>query len=199
MEGVRRPPPTGVGYQYTTPKHIADLRTQAIKRYNDIEVEQLPLSYSGYFSKAVFKIKQGRDQIQRAINGAGGATKISLVPNGELIQTHVDNYLVIHIEPLSLPHRHIVSPYINHLLTEPAKGVRPTTSASASTTTTAAQPRARQQQEKKKKAAEDVSYVHNKKITIENKDYNTREKTQAGTFKRIQLSKKQEVDKQKQN
>ena len=125
------------------------------------------------------------------MNSTGGATEISLVPNGELIQIHVDNYLVIHIEPLSLPHRHIVSPYINHLLTEPAKGVRPTTSAPTSTTTSAAQPRARQQQAKKKTAAEDMSCVPNKKITIENKDYNTREKAQAGTFKRIQLTKKQ--------
>ena len=170
LEGIRAPPAAGAGYQFATPRHIAELRNEAIKRYNDIGFEQLPLSYSGYFSKAVFKIKQGRDQIQRAINGTGRATEISLVPHGELIQIHVDNYLVIHIEPLSLPHRHIVSPYINHLISEPAKGVRPSTSAPATTATREVQPRVRQQQAKKKTTAEDVSYVPNKKITIENKD-----------------------------
>ena len=67
VEGIRRQPPIGMGYQYAMPKHITDLRNEAIKRYNDIEVEQ-KVNYSGYFSKSVFKVKQGSDQIQRAIS-----------------------------------------------------------------------------------------------------------------------------------
>ena len=189
LEGIRRPPPMGAVYEYSTLRHIAELRNEAIKRYNSIKVEQMPLSYSGYFSKNVFKIQQGLEQIQRAINSTGGATEICLVLNGKLITIHVDNYLVIHVEPLSLPHRHVVSPYINTLLTQPAKGVGPTASAPASNIQREAPPKAKPQPAKKKTTSTDHLYVPTKRVTVENKDYNTKEKAHANHFKRIQLTK----------
>ena len=64
MEGARLPPLMGPSYLNAMPRQIAELRNEAIRRYNGIKVEKMPLSYSGYFSKSVFKITQDSDQIK---------------------------------------------------------------------------------------------------------------------------------------
>ena len=92
MEGIRGPPPMGAGYQYAMPRHIAELRNEAIRRYNSIKVEKMPISFSGFFSKSVFKITQDPDQIMRPLEGTGGPTEIRIEPNGELISIQIDNY-----------------------------------------------------------------------------------------------------------
>ena len=61
--------------------------------------------------------------------------EISLVPRGELIEIHVNDYLIIHIEPLSMRHHHDVHQnYLNYLITEQAKGTRPPTNVAANNT-----------------------------------------------------------------
>ena len=119
------------GYQYAMPRHIAELRNKAIRRYNSIKVEKMPLSYSGFFSKSVFKITQDPDQIKRALEGTGGPTEIRIEPDGELISIQIDNYLTIHVEPVTLPHRATVSPFNNTLVTELTKVTSPEASAAA--------------------------------------------------------------------
>ena len=192
-EGIRNPPPMGVGYAYAMPRHIADLRGEAVKRHNDIEVKQ-KVNYSGFFSKRVFHIKQGTKQIERALNGQEGATEITIVPNGELMEFHINEYLIIHIEPLSLPHRHDVHQnYVNHLIPEPPKGARPT----PITTVRENQTRAKQQPQvqKKKPADEDTSYVPSKRLTIEDKGHETCGKAKTNQ-KRINLTKEADLEKQ---
>ena len=107
FEGLRRPPPMGVGYAYAMPRHIANLRDEAVWRHNEVEVKE-KVNYTGFFSKSVFYIKQGPKQIERALSGQSGATEINISPQGELIELHIDEFLVIYIEPLSLPHGHAV-------------------------------------------------------------------------------------------
>ena len=180
----------GASYEYSAPRHIVELRSEAKKRYNSIKVQQMPLSYSGFFSKSVFRIQKGAEQIQRATSGSGGPTKIVLVPDGELITIHVDNYLTIHVEPLRLPHRQKVNPYINTYITEPTKGVSSATSAPVSNTQKETPPKARKQPAKKKATATNNAYLPARKVTVAPaKDYDTRDKAQAGHFKRIQLEK----------
>ena len=85
LEGIRNPPPMGVGYAYAMPRHIANLRDEAVKRHNDIEVKK-KVNYPGFFSMSVFHIKQGTKQIERALSGQEGATEINISPQGELIK-----------------------------------------------------------------------------------------------------------------
>ena len=84
---------------------------------------------------------------------------------------------MIHIEPLSLPHRHDVPQnFTNYLIAEPSKGERP----ASNTAVSASQPRAKQQPQvqKKKPAEEDINYVPSKRLTIEDKGHETRGKAQ---------------------
>ena len=159
-EGIRMPPPMGPSYLNAMPRHMAELRNEAIRRYNSIKVEKMPLSYSGFFSKSVFKVTQDPDQIKRALEGTGGPTEIRIEPDGELITIQIDNYLTIHVEPVTLPHRSTVSPYNNTLVTEPTKVTSPEASAAATNSQREVAPRARQPTAKKKKAtANDLAYV----------------------------------------
>ena len=82
----------GAGYQHATPRHIAELRNEAIRRYNSIKVEKMPISYAGFFSKSVFRITQDPEKIKRALKGTGGPTEINFEPNGELITIQIDNF-----------------------------------------------------------------------------------------------------------
>ena len=62
----------------------------------------------GFFFKSVFHIKQGPKEIKRALSGQTGGTEITISPQGELVELHIDEFLVIYIEPILLPHRHDV-------------------------------------------------------------------------------------------
>ena len=107
-----------------------------------------------------------------------GATEINISPQGELLEIHIDEFLVIYIKPISLPHRHDVpQTHINYLIAKPSKGERPMSNTAVRTS----QPRAKQQPQvqKKKPVEEDSSYVPNKKITIEDTGHETRGKLQS--------------------
>ena len=192
MEGAMLPSPIGPSYLNAMPRQIAELRNEAIRRYNSIKVVKMPLQYSGFCSKSVFKITQDKEQIKRAIEGSGGPTEIKIDPDGELITIEIDNYMIIHIEPMTLPHRVVANQLNPTLVTEPSSGTRPA-SAAANSTQREAAPRARQPPARKKKnSSPDVAYVPARPVTVENKEYPTRDRAQAVHFKRIQLSKIQQ-------
>ena len=185
------PSPMGPSYLNAMPRQIAELRNEAIRRYNSIKVVKMPLQYSGFCSKSVFKITQDKEQIKRAIEGSGGPTEIKIDPDGELITIEIDNYMIIHIEPMTLPHRVVANQLNPTLVTEPSSGTRPASAAANSTQREA--PRARQPAARKKKnSSPDVAYVPARPVTVENKEYPTRDRAQAVHFKRIQLSKIQQ-------
>ena len=192
MEGAMLPSPMGPSYLNAVPRQIAELRNEAIRRYNSIKVVKMPLSYSGFCSKSVFKITQDKEQIKRAIEGSGGPTEIKIDPDGELVTIEIDNYMIIHIEPMTLPHRVVANQLNPTLVTEPSSVTRPV-SAAANDAQGEVAPRAKQPPAKKKKnPSTDVAYVPARRVTVENKGYPTRERAQAVTFKRIQLTKIEE-------
>ena len=100
-----RPPQMGYGYAYVVPGHIGDLRSEAFRRNEAIDIKE-NLNFTGGYRKYVYTIKQGPEQIERALKGERRATELHLKPSGELIQLVIEDYLVIYSEPLSLPHRH---------------------------------------------------------------------------------------------
>ena len=112
MEGTMNLPQMGLGYLNAVPRQIAQLRNEAIKCYNSIKVQKMPLSYSGFLSKTVYKITQDSEQLKRAVEGIEGPTEIRIEPEGELIEIRINEYLVILVEPVTLPHRTVK----NHLI-----------------------------------------------------------------------------------
>ena len=189
-----RPPPMGYGHVYAVPGHIVTLRGEAIRRNQAVEVKE-KVNYTGRFSKSVYTIKQGPTQNERALSGQGGATELHLTPQGEIIQMLIDEYFVLYIEPLSLPHRHNI-PFskINYLVPELSQGEKTATNTQARGNAPA-QARAKQQPQiqKKKPAETDESYDPRKKVTIKDKGHNSREKSQAK--KKIDLVKKADLGK----
>ena len=179
------PPLSQPSYLSNLPQRIVEHRNEAIRRHNGVKVVKMPLSYSGFCTKSVFKITQDKEQIQRAISGQGGPVEIKCEPDGELVTIEIDNYLTINIEPMTLPHR-----LDKHIITTLVTETRPASAAVTNTQREAA-PRPRQQPapKRKKNTATDAAYVPTRPVTVENKDYPTRERAQAVNFKRIQLTK----------
>ena len=63
MEGIIRPQAMGCGYANAIPRHIGDLRSEALRRREEIDVNE-KVYFTRGFSKSVYMIKQRLKQIE---------------------------------------------------------------------------------------------------------------------------------------